>query len=212
MVRMDLEELKELKRGMEEDIQLVKNIYKGDVYMADLGAYQGNIQGGIRPVVITSNNSGNRHSEIITVLPFSTRLYKMKLPTHVFVERHECNLEKDSFIMAEQIRTINKKDLLGYIGHMDNEKVNKVIKISQGIEKAYSEKEEVLINKVKNLKELDVMISMMLDKSNNIITDFIKQFIDDRHNLLLDIKEYCDRNNMNLHYYYKKEEYIKIAI
>jgi|GEM_PF-116602 len=225
MVRMDLEELKKLKRGMEEErnkLRVIRTIRRGDIYWCDLGDAKSKDDNGIkeegeqagkRPCLIVQNDIGNKYSPTVIVIPISSKIEKCKQPTHTLITKEDCqSLYKDSYLVGEQINTITKNKLGDYIGHVMNDKIIKAMKISLGLQRITTEKEDVLINKVKHLKELEIMISMMLDKSNNIITDFIKQFVDDRHNLLLDIKEYCNRNNMNLHYYYKKEEYIKIAI
>lgn len=220
MVRIDLNDVR--KELVKDEHEQHKQEYKhynrgylrGDIYYVDLG--EAKVQGeqsGIRPCIIIQNNVGNKFSPTVIVSVLSSQIQKCKLPTHVLITREECKgLRYDSFVATEQIKTISKDKLGDYIGHVENERLDKAIRISLALEKTFSKTEEVLLDKVKHLKELDMMISMMLDKTNNVMKDYIEQFVNDRHNLLLDIKLYCNKNNMDLEYYYKNEEYIKIAI
>jgi len=219
MVRIDLTEL---RKGMEEERNKLRTIRRGDIFYVDLGEAKSKNehgtkekgeQAGFRPCIIVQNNLGNKFSPTVIVIPLSSRIEKCKQPTHTLITRSQCKgLSKDSYLVGEQINTISKNKLGDYIGHVMSDKIEKAISISLGLQEIITEKEEVLINKVKHLKELDMMISMMMIKSNDIITDFIKQFIDDRHELLLDVKNYCKVNGMVLSYYYKSEESIKMAM
>ena len=91
---------------------------RGDFYYADLSPVVGCEQGGVRPVLIVQNNVGNRYSPTVIVAAVTSRMGKHPLPTHVFINRNSV-LQKDSIIMLEQIRTIDKSRLLEYIGHLD---------------------------------------------------------------------------------------------
>ena len=91
---------------------------RGDFYYADLSPVVGCEQGGVRPVLIVQNNVGNRYSPTVIVAAVTSRMEKHPLPTHVFINRNSV-LQKDSIIMLEQIRTIDKSRLLEYIGHLD---------------------------------------------------------------------------------------------
>ena len=91
---------------------------RGDLYYADLSPVVGCEQGGVRPVLIVQNDVGNRYSPTVIVAAVTSRMEKHPLPTHVFINRNSV-LQKDSIIMLEQIRTIDKSRLLEYIGHLD---------------------------------------------------------------------------------------------
>lgn len=110
-----------------------KTIKRGDIYYADLNPVIGSEQGGTRPVLIISNDIGNRHSPTVIVAAITSRVHtKAKLPTHTAVNDFE-GLSKDSIILLEQIRTIDKKRLQEYIGMLSaNEmaRVDKALAIS----------------------------------------------------------------------------------
>ena len=95
------------------------DVRNGDIFMASLpDDTEGSLQSGTRPVVIVSNDMANKHSPVLTILPITSRMSKKKLPTHVPVE--ECGLEKKSLVLAEQIMSINRKDLLKKMGSIAN--------------------------------------------------------------------------------------------
>ena len=91
---------------------------RGDIYYADLSPIVGCEQGGVRPVLIIQNNVGNRYSPTVIVAAVTSRMEKHPLPTHVFISR-KYGLQRNSIIMLEQIRTIDKIRLFEYIGHLD---------------------------------------------------------------------------------------------
>ncbi|QJI70524.1 type II toxin-antitoxin system PemK/MazF family toxin [Staphylococcus haemolyticus] len=84
-------------------------IRRGDVYLADLSPVQGSEQGGVRPVVIIQNDTGNKYSPTVIVAAITGRINKAKIPTHVEIEKKKYRLDKDSVILLEQIRTLDKK-------------------------------------------------------------------------------------------------------
>ena len=102
------------------------SIKRGDMYYADLSPVVGSEQGGIRPVLIVQNDVGNKYSPTVIAVAITSQLNKNKLPTHIEVNCQDYGLSKDSVILAEQIRTIDKKRLKDRIGHIDNEIMNKV--------------------------------------------------------------------------------------
>jgi len=111
------------------------------VFSADLSPVIGSEQGGLRPVLIIQNNIGNLNSPTTIVAPITSQNGKAKLPTHVELPGKRCNLTKNSLILAEQVRTIDKTRLKEKICTLDDdlmEKVNKAIVISLGL--AESEK------------------------------------------------------------------------
>lgn len=109
-------------------------IKRGDIYYANLDPTVGSEQNGIRPVLIISNNIGNLHSSIIIVVPISSVMKKEYLPTHIFLNTE--SLLKNSVLMFEQIRTIDKCRLLQYICTISSDfwdEINVAIKISLGV-------------------------------------------------------------------------------
>ncbi|EMT37933.1 Growth inhibitor [Thermoanaerobacter thermohydrosulfuricus WC1] len=111
-------------------------IKRGDIFYADLSPVIGSEQGGIRPVLIIQNDIGNKYSPTVIVAAITSQINKAKLPTHVEINGAEYGLNKDSVVLLEQIRTIDKKRLKEKIGHFDQEmmeKVNEALQISLGL-------------------------------------------------------------------------------
>ncbi len=96
-------------------------IRRGDIYYADLRPVVGSEQGGIRPVLIIQNNVGNKHSPTVICAAITSRMNKAKLPTHVELSACRCDMAKDSVILLEQLRTIDKQRLRERICHIDEE-------------------------------------------------------------------------------------------
>ena len=108
-------------------------IRRGDIYYADLRPVIGSEQGGIRPVLIIQNDTGNKHSPTVIIAAITSKMNKAKLPTHVEVYSHKYNIIKDSVILLEQLRTIDKKRLKDKVCHLDDEilsAVNEALAIS----------------------------------------------------------------------------------
>lgn len=108
-------------------------IRRGDIYYADLRPVVGSEQGGVRPVLIIQNDVGNRHSPTVICAAITSRMNKAKLPTHVELNRGSCDMIRDSVILLEQVRTIDKRRLKEKICHIDGEllqKVNEALMIS----------------------------------------------------------------------------------
>ncbi len=91
-------------------------VKRGDLFYADLSPVEGSEQGGIRPVVVVQNNVGNKYSPTIIIAPITSQTNKAKLPTHVAIESNKYGLPKDSVVLLEQVRTIDKKRLKEKIG------------------------------------------------------------------------------------------------
>ncbi|MCX7841739.1 MAG: type II toxin-antitoxin system PemK/MazF family toxin [Clostridia bacterium] len=111
-------------------------IKRGDIFYADLSPVIGSEQGGIRPVLIVQNDVGNKYSPTVIAAAITSQINKAKLPTHIEISAQEYGLVKDSVILLEQIRTIDKKRLREKIGHLDDElmdKVNEALSISFGL-------------------------------------------------------------------------------
>lgn len=112
-------------------------VKRGDIFYADLSPVVGSEQGGIRPVVIVQNDVGNKHSPTVIAAAITSRVDKTKLPTHIEVMADRFGLAKNSVILLEQVRTIDKKRLKEKMGHLEEEtmeKVNNAISVSLGLE------------------------------------------------------------------------------
>lgn len=108
-------------------------IQRGDIYYADLRPVVGSEQGGVRPVLIIQNNVGNRHSPTVICAAITSQMNKAKLPTHVELNSAKYDLAKDSVVLLEQLRTIDKKRLKDKVCHLDTQilsKVDKALEIS----------------------------------------------------------------------------------
>ena len=101
-------------------------VKRGDIYYADLSPVVGSEQGGIRPVLIRQNDVGNRYSPTVICAAITSRMNKAKLPTHIEIDSRRCQIMKDSVILLEQIRTIDKQRLKDMIGHLDKERMRSV--------------------------------------------------------------------------------------
>jgi mRNA interferase MazF len=111
-------------------------VKRGDVYFADLSPVVGSEQGGVRPVLIIQNDIGNRFSPTVIVAAITAQIQKAKLPTHVEIDAKRYGFERDSVILLEQIRTIDKQRLTDKITHLDDEmmdKVDEALQISLGL-------------------------------------------------------------------------------
>lgn len=97
----------------------MNGIKRGDIYYADLSPVVGSEQGGIRPVLIIQNDVGNRYSPTVIAAAITSRMGKNRLPTHIDITSAEAGLAKDSVVLAEQIRTLDKRRLRERIGHLD---------------------------------------------------------------------------------------------
>ena len=101
-------------------------IRRGDIYYADLRPVVGSEQGGVRPVLIIQNDVGNKHSPTVICAAITSRMNKARLPTHVELNTRRCAMIKDSVILLEQLRTIDKQRLKEKICHIDEELQQKV--------------------------------------------------------------------------------------
>lgn len=114
------------------------SVYRGDIFYADLEPVIGSEQGGIRPVLVIQNDIGNRHSPTVIVAAITSRINHRHQPTHVHLSGRQCGLRNESTIMLEQLRTLDKQRLLGYVGSVGKHKmdeVDKALEISVGTTK-----------------------------------------------------------------------------
>ncbi|MEE0418496.1 MAG: type II toxin-antitoxin system PemK/MazF family toxin [Lachnospiraceae bacterium] len=108
-------------------------IKRGDIFYADLRPVIGSEQGGVRPVLIIQNDIGNRHSPTVICAAITSKMNKAKLPTHVEIDAAHYDIIKDSVILLEQLRTIDKKRLKDRVCHLDAEilsRVDQALKVS----------------------------------------------------------------------------------
>ena len=111
-------------------------IKRGDIYYADLSPVVGSEQGGLRPILIVQNDIGNRYSPTIIAAAITSKLTKAKLPTHIELPKDEYGLEKDSVVLLEQIRTLDKsrlKEKLSSLSEIKMQEVNRAMLISLGV-------------------------------------------------------------------------------
>jgi len=112
-------------------------IKRGDIYYADLSPVVGSEQGGVRPILIVQNDVGNRYSPTVIAAAITSQLDKNPLPTHIGVSADSVGLSKDSVVLLEQIRTIDKqrlKEKMGHLSDTDMSRVNSALNISFGLE------------------------------------------------------------------------------
>ena len=111
-------------------------IKRGEIYYADLSPVVGSEQGGVRPVLIIQNDVGNKYSPTVIAAAITSQRDKTKLPTHIQVEAEGCGLAKDSIVLLEQVRTIDKQRLKEKMGCLDidsMDKVNRALSVSFGL-------------------------------------------------------------------------------
>lgn len=112
------------------------NVKRGDIFYADLSPVVGSEQGGVRPVLIVQNDTGNRHSPTVIAAAITSQTGKAKLPTHIELSALKYGLPKDSVVLLEQIRTLDKKRLREYMGRLDYmlmHRVDAAIAVSFGL-------------------------------------------------------------------------------
>lgn len=124
------------KSFFEMEMINIVTIKRGDVYFADLSPVRGSEQGGQRPVLIIQNNIGNKYSPTVIIAAITAKITKAKLPTHVEVGASQVGLLKDSVVLLEQVRTIDKTRLIQKLGQLEEDvmlRVDKALTISLGL-------------------------------------------------------------------------------
>ena len=116
-------------------------IKRGDIFYADLRPVVGSEQGGVRPVLIIQNDTGNKHSPTVICAAITSKMNKAKLPTHVEIDSKRFDIVKDSVILLEQLRTIDKKRLKEKVCHLDGDvlaQIDRALNISLELHDTYS--------------------------------------------------------------------------
>ena len=111
-------------------------VKRGDIFYADLSPVVGSEQGGVRPVLIVQNDTGNRHSPSVIAAAITSQTGKARLPTHISLSAMQYGLPKDSVILLEQIRTLDKRRLREHMGRVDEtmmKQVDTAIAVSFGL-------------------------------------------------------------------------------
>ena len=112
------------------------SVKRGDIFYADLSPVVGSEQGGVRPVLIVQNDTGNRHSPTVIAAAITSQTGKARLPTHIDISARSYGLPRDSVVLLEQIRTLDKKRLREHMGRLDEEQMQRVdsaIAVSLGL-------------------------------------------------------------------------------
>ena len=104
----------------------MSTVKRGDIFYADLSPVVGSEQGGMRPVLIVQNDTGNKHSPTVIAAAITSQVGKARLPTHIELSGQSCGLSRDSVILLEQIRTIDKRRLREHMGHLDENQMSMV--------------------------------------------------------------------------------------
>ncbi|MBC3516420.1 type II toxin-antitoxin system PemK/MazF family toxin [Neobittarella massiliensis] len=115
---------------------MVNEVRRGDIYYADLSPVVGSEQGGVRPVLIVQNDVGNRHSPTVIAAAITSQRDKSRLPTHIALNSKKCGLAKNSIVLLEQVRTIDKTRLREKMGQVDNGSMSQIdhaISVSLGL-------------------------------------------------------------------------------
>ena len=102
------------------------NIRRGDIFYADLSPVVGSEQGGVRPVLIIQNDVGNRHSPTVICAAITSKMNKAKLPTHIEIDAGRYRIVRNSVVLLEQLRTIDKQRLKDHVCHLDNRMMNRI--------------------------------------------------------------------------------------
>ncbi len=111
-------------------------VKRGEIYYADLSPVVGSEQGGVRPVLIVQNDVGNKYSPTVIAAAITSQRFKTNLPTHIQVNADDCGLSKDSIVLLEQVRTLDKRRLKEKMGNLDTadmDRIDKALSVSLGI-------------------------------------------------------------------------------
>lgn len=175
----------------------INKFYRGQVFFANLGEKpEGKTdceQYGIRPVIIIQNDIGNKYSPTVIVASITSQRGKSKLPTHVNLDWKYIGLDKESMVMLEQIRTLDKRKLLSYVGKIgseDKKNLDKAIKVSLEVQ------EEEINIKVEKINDIDNIFRMGV-QANSINDEFAAMLQEERGSLIKDLENYCKLKGLN---------------
>lgn len=185
-------------------------IRRGDIYYADLGKGEGSEQGGSRPVLVIQNNIGNKFSPTVIVAAITSSNGKTNIPTHVTLDASNCGLPKNSIVLLEQIRTIDKRRLSDKIGRLDGrtmDYIDRSSKISLGLEDVRFN-EGYIYDKLNEIRRLDILINQYKHK------DSIELMMEELEKISLigDIIKYCKTFNMDCRPYLDKLDILEKAV
>lgn len=181
-----------------------KLVKRGDIFYADLGIVAGCEQGGVRPVIVIQNDIGNRFSPCVIIAAITSQMSKAKLPTHVEISILESGLAKDSVILLEQIRTLDKSRLKEYVGNLHGDarvKLDRALCTSVDLT-PYGFDEKIALKRANYINELQDMLYMEeIQKNKSLLNTLVSSI----KNQYYDLKEYCDKFNKDVTMYYKPD-------
>ncbi|MGV2640070.1 hypothetical protein GNF86_01260 [Clostridium perfringens] len=182
---------------------MVNNFYRGDVFYADLGEKPKGVkdceQYGVRPVIIIQNDIGNRYSPTVIVAAITSQTDKAKLPTHVALDWRYIGLKRESVVMLEQIRTLDKRKLkekVGEISPKDRKKINVAAALSLNLLSIEEKNLEIIEEKVNEIERIDSHIRYAI-KNGVDIENFFEGLIEEREAVMEDLEAFCKANGLN---------------
>ncbi|EGT3606768.1 type II toxin-antitoxin system PemK/MazF family toxin [Clostridium perfringens] len=181
----------------------MRNYYRGDVYYANLGekpkGSQDCEQYGIRPVIIIQNDIGNKFSPTVIVAAVTSQVGKTKLPTHVGLDWRYIGLERQSMVMLEQIRTLDKRKLMGYIGKLspnDTKKLNNAALVSLQLQEIENKIYEEIYEKIEQIKFKEDQFKFGVETRVQA-SEYFDRLTRERGVLMKDLEEYCKSKGLN---------------
>lgn len=187
---------------------IFNNIKRGDILYCDIGQGVGSEQSGIRPCVVIQNDLGNKFSPTIIIAAITSKINKTVLPTHIRINEdgNIIGLSSESIILCEQIRTLSKERIKGYIGRLrveDLKKLNKSLDISIGSANSQEKK-------IKDVStELKIKERIILESLKRASVECINYLLEDYKKTLILLKRVCSRENLQMYSYYIPNEQIK---
>jgi mRNA interferase MazF len=174
-----------------------KNIKRGDIFYTDLSPSVGSEQGGVRPVIIIQNNVGNKYSPTVIVAAITSKINKAKLPTHVEISKKYTH-DKDSVILLEQIRTLDKRRLMEKVGSCDEFLMNKIdnaLLTSIGVQ--FNNQPQIKVDE-KKIKRMEKYIDLFEDLKEKNVNDTRKyvRFSRDIDTFKYFLDNCCCKNNI----------------
>lgn len=179
------------------------SVIRGDIFYANLTGVVGSEQGGMRPVICLSNDIGNTYGPTVIIATITSQQTKAKIPTHVNIKGY--GLKEDSVILLEQVRTIDKCRLKGYIGHVDELMMRKIdkakeiatsaIKPKNTLERLYPEMRRYIISKLKMIETYITALNILNEVSGDYNTANLIE--NEKFKAMNSLKYYCEKNKIN---------------